>query len=55
MGAIVVRALRVLAGVGLSINGKHTLCGDYIYSGHTLIFVTSYLFIRECECECGRS
>ncbi|CAD5227204.1 unnamed protein product [Bursaphelenchus xylophilus] len=47
IGAIVLRALRVLSGVGLSINGKHTLCGDYIYSGHTVVFVTCYLFIRE--------
>ncbi|CAD5221934.1 unnamed protein product [Bursaphelenchus okinawaensis] len=47
IGAIFLRALRVLSGVGLSINGKHTLCGDYIYSGHTVVFVTCYLFIRE--------
>jgi len=44
---IFVRSLRVLSGLGLSIEGKHTLCGDYIYSGHTIVHVTCYLFIRE--------
>ncbi|XP_017301199.2 LOW QUALITY PROTEIN: phosphatidylcholine:ceramide cholinephosphotransferase 1-like [Diaphorina citri] len=33
--------------VGLSINGKHTFCGDYIYSGHTTILAMSYLMIYE--------
>ena len=44
---IFIRGLRVLTGLGLSINGKHVLCGDYIYSGHTVVHVTCYLFIRE--------
>uniref|UniRef100_A0A914I3Z8 N(6)-L-threonylcarbamoyladenine synthase n=1 Tax=Globodera rostochiensis TaxID=31243 RepID=A0A914I3Z8_GLORO len=44
---ILVRALSVLVGLGLKINGRHTLCGDYIYSGHTIVHVTCYLFIRE--------
>lgn len=39
----------MLTGLGLKINGKHTLCGDYIYSGHTIVHVTCYLFIRECK------
>ncbi|KAE9551281.1 hypothetical protein FO519_005512 [Halicephalobus sp. NKZ332] len=41
------RALKIVSGVGLKINGKHTLCGDYIYSGHTIVLVVCYLFIRE--------
>ncbi|VDK67369.1 unnamed protein product [Anisakis simplex] len=45
---IVLRALRTLMGIGLSINGKNTLCGDYIYSGHTVVLVISSLFIQEC-------
>nr|CAD2190582.1 unnamed protein product [Meloidogyne enterolobii] len=36
---ILVRALSVLIGLGLKINGRHTLCGDYIYSGHTIVHV----------------
>ncbi|KAF5300990.1 hypothetical protein FQR65_LT19285 [Abscondita terminalis] len=41
------RILQLFSGLGLSINGKHTYCGDYIYSGHTVILVISYLFISE--------
>ncbi|VBB28003.1 unnamed protein product [Acanthocheilonema viteae] len=44
---IVLRAMRIVSGAGLMINGKHTLCGDYIYSGHTVVLVTSCLFITE--------
>ncbi|KAK6023795.1 hypothetical protein OSTOST_10407 [Ostertagia ostertagi] len=34
-------------GVGLNVRGKYTLCGDYIYSGHTIVLVVSALFIGE--------
>uniref|UniRef100_A0A915PJT1 Sphingomyelin synthase-like domain-containing protein n=1 Tax=Setaria digitata TaxID=48799 RepID=A0A915PJT1_9BILA len=44
---IILRALRIVSGAGLIVNGKNTLCGDYIYSGHTIVFVTSCLFITE--------
>lgn len=46
---IVVRGLRVLVGLGLKLNGRHSLCGDYIYSGHTVVLLVSYLFISECK------
>lgn len=46
---ITARVLKVLSGVGLSINGKHVYCGDYIYSGHTMTLVTAYLVIKECK------
>lgn len=43
------RVLQLLSGFGLSINGKHTYCGDYIYSGHTVMLVMGYLIIVECK------
>lgn len=41
------RVLRLLSGMGLSINGKHNFCGDYIYSGHTMTLIMTYLVIKE--------
>ncbi|XP_030758093.1 phosphatidylcholine:ceramide cholinephosphotransferase 2-like [Sitophilus oryzae] len=41
------RVLHLMSGFGLSVNGKHTFCGDFIYSGHTVILVFSYLIIAE--------
>lgn len=41
------RTWTLLTGFGLAINGKHTYCGDFIYSGHTLILVMAYLIISE--------
>lgn len=46
---IAARAMKIVSGIGLKINGKHTLCGDYIYSGHTIVLVVCYLFINECK------
>ncbi|XP_055636614.1 phosphatidylcholine:ceramide cholinephosphotransferase 1-like isoform X2 [Toxorhynchites rutilus septentrionalis] len=44
---IVKRAAQLFSGFGLSINGKHTYCGDYIYSGHTVTLVMGYMIIAE--------
>ncbi|CAJ0601052.1 unnamed protein product [Cylicocyclus nassatus] len=44
---IVLRGLKSVAGVGLNVQGKDTLCGDYIYSGHTIVLVVSALFMGE--------
>ncbi|KAL1459101.1 hypothetical protein WDU94_011109 [Cyamophila willieti] len=41
------RVIQLFSGFGLSINGKHTYCGDYIYSGHTTILAMSYMMIQE--------
>lgn len=41
--------IKLLAAGGLPITGKKTMCGDYIFSGHTIIFMMAYLLIRECK------
>ena len=46
---VVNRVVTLLSGGGLSINGKHVYCGDYIFSGHTVIFVMAYLCIKQCK------
>ena len=40
-----------MVGLGLNIDDKGgVLCGDYIYSGHTIVLSVSALFISECRC-----
>lgn len=41
------RVMKMIAGGGLSITGSHTMCGDYLYSGHTVMLTITYLFINE--------
>ena len=43
------RVVKLLSGFGLTMNGKHTYCGDFIFSGHTMTLVLSCLAIRECK------
>ena len=50
---ILQRMLKLLSGAGLSINEQHVYCGDYIYSGHTMTLVMTFLIIKECESMCG--
>jgi shingomyelin synthase len=44
---IMTRVFRMAGSAGLNVSGQQTLCGDYIYSGHTIVLVTSYLFIKQ--------
>ncbi len=44
---VALRVLKLLSGFGLSINGEHVFCGDYIYSGHTMTLVMTYLIVHE--------
>lgn len=41
--------IKLIAAGGLGFMGKKTMCGDYIFSGHTIIFMMTYLLIRECK------
>jgi len=41
------RVLTIASGGGLSINGKHVFCGDYIFSGHTMTLTLGYLAIKQ--------
>ena len=43
------RVITLLSGGGLSINGKHIYCGDYIFSGHTMTLTMAYLAVKQCE------
>lgn len=44
IGIIFGRVFHLLLGFGLSINGRHNYCGDYLYSGHTVILTLGKLF-----------
>merc|ERR1712240_456641 len=46
-GEVIHRVLKIMSGFGLSINGQHVYCGDFIFSGHTMILILCYLIIVE--------
>ena len=46
LSMVLYRAFTILTGFGLSMNGKHIYCGDYIYSGHTMTIVLAHLLIQ---------
>ncbi|XP_051940458.1 phosphatidylcholine:ceramide cholinephosphotransferase 2 [Hippocampus zosterae] len=41
------RILKLISGAGLSITSSHIMCGDFLFSGHTVMLTLTYLFIKE--------
>ena len=41
-------ALKIYSGFGMSIKGVRT-CGDYMFSGHTVVVTMFNFFITECK------
>ncbi|XP_056304949.1 phosphatidylcholine:ceramide cholinephosphotransferase 2 [Danio aesculapii] len=41
------RVYQLVSGAGLSITGSHRMCGDFLYSGHTVMLTLTFLFIYE--------
>lgn len=48
---LIIRVLKLMSGLGLSMNGKHVYCGDFIYSGHTVTLILTYLLVAEYTSE----
>ena len=42
------RVLAIWSGFGMTLNGVDT-CGDYMFSGHTVVLTILNFFITECE------
>ncbi|KAI6195967.1 Phosphatidylcholine:ceramide cholinephosphotransferase 1 [Aphelenchoides besseyi] len=49
VNGVLIRATRFFSAFGLVMAGNENLalCGDYVYSGHTIVLVLCYLFIVE--------
>lgn len=44
------RALLIWSGCGMTLTGVKT-CGDYMFSGHTVVITLLNFFVTECECQ----
>lgn len=44
---LVSRVATMFAGGGLSLNGRQVYCGDFIFSGHTMILMVAFFVVRE--------
>lgn len=42
------RALTIWVGFGMTLTGVQT-CGDYMFSGHTVVITLLNFFVTECE------
>ena len=47
--AVFDKVLEITTGGGISLGEQQPFCGDYIFSGHTMMLVTGYLVVRDCE------
>lgn len=47
VGEVAHRVVKIWSGFGLSINGQHVYCGDWIFSGHTMVLILCYLIVEE--------
>lgn len=43
------RALAIWSGFGMTLAGVQT-CGDYMFSGHTVVITMLNFFVTECKC-----
>ena len=50
VAVILERFVSLATGFGLTISGDYDYCGDYIYSGHTMMLVSCYLIIQGKNC-----
>jgi len=44
---VVQRSIRIMLSAGMSVADELRTCGDWVFSGHTCVLVTTYLFIQE--------
>jgi len=44
---VTTEVIKLITAGGLPITGKKTMCGDYIFSGHTIIYLMAYCLIVE--------
>lgn len=42
------RAVAIWSGFGMTLTGVHT-CGDYMFSGHTVVLTMLNFFVTECK------
>ena len=46
---LISRVVTILTEGGLSLTGNKFYCGDFIFSGHTMILMMTFFVVRECE------
>ena len=50
LATVLSKLYTITVGGGISLGEQQPFCGDYIYSGHTVIFTLAHLALRQCEC-----
>jgi len=44
---LISRVAHIVSGGGLSMSGKQIYCGDFIFSGHTMVLMMTFFVVRE--------